>query len=174
MLEKRLRVFWVYECSPIDNWWGWTPLTTVLQSSKENNDLEEEGLGAYIEDWRGFPFEKLALEASTAKLLIQKHTLWEGDGHWQVAPLPNPDQCTSELLFAVKQSNNGTTFLCSPFRLPWLADSNNEQPFKISWPSSEILALAKEYLPPEDEEDEDMDEDAYNEYMLRMRVEDDS
>jgi hypothetical protein len=26
-----------------------------------------------------------------------------------------------ELVFAVKQSNNGTTFIVSPFPLPWLA-----------------------------------------------------
>lgn|GEM_PF-5228850 len=38
----------------------------------------------------------------------------------RIAVLPNPDDAVMFIFLLCKQSNNGTTFVASPVRLPWL------------------------------------------------------
>ncbi len=58
--------------------------------------------------------------ATIAKELVEKYTFWEGDGIWMVSGLPVNDSASSLPMFAVKQNNNGDTFICSPLQLHWL------------------------------------------------------
>ena len=102
-MELITRTNWLYEIGPIDYWTGWTPLEQV----KVNNYSDKE-------------YEDLESDAEFAKVLIEKYTSWEGDGRWYVSGMPTSEYSNSLLMFAVKQSNNGSTFICTPFPLPWL------------------------------------------------------
>jgi hypothetical protein len=101
----------VYALGPIDNWTGWLPEEEFLQ-------LEEPEYGRpNADDYHAFK-KKAELRAAEAG--------WEGDiRNWRngpfVAPLPvNYGDGTIRYMIAWKQDNNGTTFVASPFPLPWL------------------------------------------------------
>lgn len=100
-----------YECPPIDFWGGWQTLdinSFGLDSDEpfgEFNMLVEE-----LEDTiRGFK------------------TFWEGDGQWRFSGLPHGEVYSNCLMFAIKQQNNGITYVLSPFKLPWLAEYQCEK-----------------------------------------------
>jgi hypothetical protein len=69
---------------------------------------------------------------------------WEGDiRHGSgpfVCPLPDGD-CGSEYLIAWKQDNNGSTFIASPFCLPWLKRDNKH--LCGTYHETEIMILAR-------------------------------
>ena len=93
-------IFWyVYECPPQDWWDGW------------------QRVDCYQPDEYG-DAERFATLLATAKDAIRSESSWEGDGVWRFAGLPNGES-DGELIFSVKQSNNGTTFFASPYALPW-------------------------------------------------------
>lgn len=93
---------------PIDWWPGWTSIDGLRRDA---NRLWEWG----VELPSQLPPElDTRIPAQVATELG-----WEGDGEWKCAPLPTDDGYC-KLMFAVKQSNNGTTFIVSPFDLPWL------------------------------------------------------
>ena len=109
----RLGRWWIYECSPIDYWTSW--------------QLAIDWLDGVQCDSRGDPIEEGSevlrerrLDLLIAIAIAVKDAGWEGDGTWLTAPLPNPDGFDCRPMFAVKQNNNGSTFITSPFRLPWL------------------------------------------------------
>jgi hypothetical protein len=101
---------WTYSCAPIDWWFGWWTLADALHHTLMASEHAH---------WHEITPEALTEDASRARWLATCAG-WEGDGTWYVSVLPDPDACLSRFLFAVKQSNNGTTFIVSPFRLPWL------------------------------------------------------
>ncbi len=94
------RGLYVYECGPIDHWQGWTPLPTFLR----DEFIDPGQVGRMLQ-------------------AIARSTRWEGDFRAGEAPrvsaLPVGDPDCA-LLLAVKQDNNGTTFIASEVRLPWL------------------------------------------------------
>jgi len=55
-----------------------------------------------------------------------KEVDWEGDirkgEQPYVSPLPHHDDTICEFLIAWKQDNNGSTFVASPYPLPWLEE----------------------------------------------------
>jgi hypothetical protein len=106
MNEKPGRPF-IYYLPPIDWWEGWTTL---------------EGLSRSLEPDEFFdPVVEVATFMLRAAPLFVKAG-WEGDGTWRAAPLPVFDEGVQlrSFLVAVKQSNNGSTFVASPKALPWL------------------------------------------------------
>jgi hypothetical protein len=57
------------------------------------------------------------------EISLQKGFCWEGDAHdLRVFGLPDPDSHQMDYGVVWKQGNNGTTFICSPFELPWLRE----------------------------------------------------
>jgi hypothetical protein len=91
---------YLYALSPIDFWDGWLTLS----------DLRAHAPGL---------LEAVAHRVNVSTPFL-KELLWEGDGDWLCSMLPNPETCASEFLLTIKQENNGSTFVISPFVLPWL------------------------------------------------------
>jgi hypothetical protein len=109
--QRRVIPMIVYCLAPIDEWIGWNHKNDVFKEI-----ITEELAYEFrdIEEWN-----RLWAQASE----LGRQVGWEGDireGPY-VSMLPNPGgdpQCS--VLIAWKQDNNGTTFVASPYRLPWL------------------------------------------------------
>ena len=99
---------YVYTPPPIDYWTGWVTVTKAM-SGGHGQDLEDE---PYADD-------ELSANLGKAKELAAGCG-WEGDGTWRIAGLPPEDVAGPLYVLAVKQSNNGTTFIITPRELPWL------------------------------------------------------
>ena len=115
---------YVYEFqSPLDNQLGYTPAADWVQ--------------LLVEYWKALdePDRPLAEVAEfTAALGEAAHALartgrWQGDGSWLVLPLPGAEvdrDYRNCLVFAIKQSHYGRSFLVSPVKMdadyqkPWL------------------------------------------------------
>lgn len=104
----------IYTLGPIDYWEGWQGLDELSERLKLEEKSSREPLNHHANN--------LHEEWQTVVELIRKHTRWEGDGYWRVSSLPNPEWSCSEFLFSVKQLNNGSVFIASPFPLPWLQE----------------------------------------------------
>ena len=116
MIRSEARVY-VADC-PIDWWQGWTHQKDYLKALASDDEVIDgshtDGIVAYGEALG--EAKRLALNAG-----------WEGDmrdGPY-VSALPDLD-CTGlcPILIAWKQDNNGTTFIFSPFELPWLKNGD--------------------------------------------------
>ena len=95
-----------YAIGPIDDW----ELATEL-----DDFLDTIGHGAY--------WDRVEMLYSMAKLLARKHG-WEGDmsqGPYVIGIPPADGQPNFVPIFVWKQGNNGTTFVVSPYSLPWLS-----------------------------------------------------
>jgi len=106
----------IYVTGPIDHWGGWSSIEDALLMTGEG------GPRFPGDDCRD---QLHALLSSATMCAIRGRFValgWEGDGIWRAGPLPNPLSCDSLLMFAVKQQNNGSVFLASPFALPWLGE----------------------------------------------------
>jgi hypothetical protein len=117
----------IYVIDAIDWWYGWTPLERVLQQIVHdliNNHRQEVPETPYS-------IEHITNRWNQASNLARENG-WEGDfrndegGPW-FCPLPINDSGNSEYLIAWKQDNNGTTFVVSPYPLPWLEDIHTIQ-----------------------------------------------
>lgn len=106
----------------------------------------------------------LESEATLAKELIEKYTSWEGDGNWYVSGMPSEDSSDSLPIFAVKQENNGSTFLCSPFPLPWVESSTR---IRVIIPDEQD---AKSWIVTEDDDDSLDFENKINNKSFYMRI----
>jgi hypothetical protein len=99
----------VYCITPIDDWRGWLKPEKLFTDSPRVETLYTKK--RWEESW--ILAQKLALEIG-----------WEGDIREGCGPfvsvLPQPD--VDNFLIAWKQDNNGTTFVASPYRLPWLEE----------------------------------------------------
>ena len=111
--------WYIYTLPPIDCFVGWTAFDVFVEQAEAHYWTEAAALSLL----------------RTASLLVQRHTDWEMDRDvtaWHVAALPL-DEPESALAFAIKQSNNGTTFVASQLELPWLSKYLNA---KVSASSS--------------------------------------
>lgn len=103
---------YVYRLDPIDDFHLWMDPTDIFNKT-----------GA--DDLRSFDeFEEVFDTAKVSAKLIG----WDGDireGPF-VSVLP-PGGCGEQSLFIIawKQDNNGTSFVASPYALPWLATENS-------------------------------------------------
>tara|TARA_Y100000310_G_scaffold337222_1_gene423770 strand:- start:2954 stop:3397 length:444 start_codon:yes stop_codon:yes gene_type:complete len=129
-MSRRERPWVIYVCGPIDWWEGWWRLTeydyggdSVVHRRKAIMEEVATGLAAVYHRHED-------RQVLTVELLLQYqsvrhgfgHAGWEGDGSWYFAVLPDPQEFGSQPIFAAKQSNNGTTFIASRYKLPWLGD----------------------------------------------------
>lgn len=104
---------YVYCGNPIDFWTGWmteAEYLATLETVDFDGNPTNEGLAAY--------YTRLG-----AAQVLAKRVGWEGDMRQGpfVSGLPTPDSPNSEFLIGWKQDNNGTTFVASPYELPWLS-----------------------------------------------------
>jgi hypothetical protein len=107
----------VYRLDPIDWWNGWHRVEDLF----EKQDDPEEGSATKLRTKELWPFLAEAFHAAREWLG------WEGDvsdGDLWATVLPptegfgwGPDM---PFVLAWKQKNNGTTFIASPYRLPWV------------------------------------------------------
>jgi hypothetical protein len=99
----------VYSLPPIDDWQGWMKAKGAQTNPFTGTDDLPEATVKYE------TFLKSALEAA-------RKVGWEGDfreGPF-VSVLPDPDNMGTTVYVGWKQDNNGTTFIVSPFPLPYL------------------------------------------------------
>ena len=116
---NQVETAYVYRVSPIDWWLGW---------SKPSEILAAFGEAPYFDDETGCltALANLANEIATwigDALVAFKDAGWEGDirqGPY-LAPLPFAFD-EGAYMVALKQDNNGTTFIWSPVELPWLEE----------------------------------------------------
>jgi hypothetical protein len=96
----------------IDHWLGWRRLDQEIVA------LAKSGCGA--EAWE---VEHLIMLLSAAAYAFTRAG-WEGDGIWKISALAPVDDGggDSRVMLAVKQSNNGTTFIFSELVIPWLEE----------------------------------------------------
>ena len=105
----------VYCLIPIDFWQGWHRPSALFRVA---DDIINDGIHD-PDDW------KRQWELAQA---IATDMGWEGDIREGPYVTVIPDQpgnySDPPILIAWKQDNNGTTFIASPFRLPWLEDES--------------------------------------------------
>ena len=104
---------YVYCLNPIDFWNGWHLASDVVCVDM-TFDYANETVQINAEDF----FPKFTLAKFGARKLG-----WEEDISWGpfISALPVDDAGgPCPIIIAWKQSNNGTTFVASPFELPWL------------------------------------------------------
>jgi hypothetical protein len=107
---------WVYCLTPIDWWTGAHTVSdyeSAIVADHGRADASEQVKGA-LSKFRNFLDKAKAIAPG-----------WEGDIREGPFVLPVPPRDPAEglqFMVAWKQENNGTTFLASPFRLPWLEE----------------------------------------------------
>lgn len=109
----------VYALGPIDWWLGWCPFTTLIR--------------AFESDPVSLDLDRVFNLVVTAAWGFTRAG-WEGDGRWYLSAVPNDEggpEC--DLLLAVKQSNNGSTFVFSEHELPWLREYEEHMPRRDDW-----------------------------------------
>lgn len=88
---------YVYSIGIVDDFTGFTSF------EKENFRFNENAYQSMLQEVR---------------MLLIKHTYWEGDGHFEMFPVLDPnDIAFPHICVIIKQSNNGSTFVVSPIRL---------------------------------------------------------
>jgi hypothetical protein len=110
---------YVYERGPVDWWWGWSPVDDLKAQPEEGEEMSPYDADAPWHGWRNAALEALVDHALDQ---IQADGRWEGDisqGPYIAGLLaPNDDgYAESEVMVALKQSNNGTVYVWSPRRL---------------------------------------------------------
>jgi len=118
----------VYELSPIDRWYGWTPFEEAVAAAA--NSLRWANSPTEMEsepDFKGVLttlrpeqlYSALTQARKLAKLLGDDVSeLREGP---YFCPLPENESESQAFMLAWKMDNNGTTFVASShYRLPWL------------------------------------------------------
>lgn len=115
----------VYERGYIDWWWGWSPVE-ALHAQPEEQDAEAHNPFELDPPWYGRRNRHLEAVVEHALAQIRADGRWEGDiaqGPYVAGLLPSDEDGygESEVMVALKQSNNGTVFVWSPRALPWLA-----------------------------------------------------
>ena len=126
--DRRIEAMFVYSLSPIDDWRGWQKpedlfRATIDTSPDANPAGKDEPLGA-------FEPHRWARAWTSARAAARK-LQWKGDirpgGGPYITILPAAEPGGLPLfVIAWKQQDNGTTFVASPVRLPWLEVEGNE------------------------------------------------
>lgn len=117
-------IVYVYATNPIDFWCGWQLVSEACKIPPHIRDLLDPQ--ANLDDDHQNDSQDYISIFDVAKFFeAAKWTArkigWEGDVAWgpYISMLPhNESDCL--FMLAWKQSNNGTTFIASPFDLPWL------------------------------------------------------
>ena len=111
---------YAYAIGPIDHWIGWSTLRGAALAQVDDAQTEDHGY-AYSQEWL---IDHMGNQLEAAKKMFLELG-WEGDireGPY-VTAIPLTDECNFGLLFALKQDNNGQTFIWSPVPLPYLKNA---------------------------------------------------
>ena len=104
----------IYETTPIDLFEGMIPIEAYVRQIPKEDDI---GTCYNVLD-----VILLAMKCSR-DISLAKKSEWDGDVRFMhVFSLPNPDTYSSIIGFVWKQKNDGTTYICSPVKLPWISD----------------------------------------------------
>ena len=106
----------VYECPPMDFFSGWLSMKDYIEDKCREDFGSEDG-----EKRRAEIKEEVLAEYREIQDQLRRHSLWEGDiisGPY-VAALPEGEYWC-RVMWMLKQSNNGSTFIVSPFDLAWM------------------------------------------------------
>ncbi|MBF0449003.1 MAG: hypothetical protein HQL67_12440 [Magnetococcales bacterium] len=123
---------YVYSTPPIDFWDGWLSFRDelakrVVWERQNPGKSSEPGTLVCGADYESIGKAEGMGSAALEELLYRAMHIaarnhgWEGDirdGPY-IAGVPEGEYCSS-VMVAWKQDNNGTTFIGSPVRLPWL------------------------------------------------------
>lgn len=104
-----------YVTGPIDYWDG-------LPTLKEYEMMLAREAITNLAYQKELAFQPIVFLSEQFEQAKKEMYCWEGDflaGPY-VFLLPDPDSVTMQPGFIWKQRNNGTTFIVSPFDLPWL------------------------------------------------------
>jgi hypothetical protein len=115
---------YIYEMPPIDFWLGWSSINILKIYAHGKYPYADE---VYFTDFKVRGYDAIDsyfsvdsfVESQNIKeaiSLIREHTTWEGDGYIYVTAQPN-DAYIDAFCFAIKQANNGTTFLCADYAI---------------------------------------------------------
>lgn len=103
---------YIYQLAPVDDFFGAVPVEEWLDTLSSNH--------------RGVSLRDAASQLMNAAFRVATAvgSEWEGDCHVvHVFGLPPADTyCDLQLGLIWKQGNNGTTFVVSPYPLPWLGE----------------------------------------------------
>ena len=95
---------YTYALGPIDFWEGWSSADEMMSAPYHD-----------VSHWGPDNVRKRVWAAEDAA----RAAGWEGDGQPRISMIPT-DDVVCEIIVAIKQSNNGTTFIVSPVEMPWL------------------------------------------------------
>ncbi len=107
-----MKTYEIHVLGPIDLWEGWTPIS--WKDRKNPPEILLSAVGEFID------LNAVIKQAQFDVFHLSdafKRAGWEGDGHWWMAPvvlLGSDYYQGGEWQYAVKQGNNGTTFLATP------------------------------------------------------------
>lgn len=111
-------VWTAYAMPPIDLGWEFLPTVEELASR-----VAREEAAAAVKDYAGPPFEFATLMRHfEAAKEAASGAGWEGDfkGYSMPRVFFIPDETTFAYGFVWKQPNNGTTYVVSQYKFPWL------------------------------------------------------
>jgi hypothetical protein len=112
----------VYCIPPIDFWGGWMNVSDVVEAiglAPESQDPDQPG---YDSQAFGREVERLY---RLARVDVWQAGWEEMERPWRCAPLPawaTDSDVSFTAVLAVKERNNGATWIWSPIDLPWLAE----------------------------------------------------
>ena len=111
-MAEKTKKFYIYSLPPIDWWHGFQAVGDYIEHMKSE-------LNAFGDTFNTTRFISDLMELAP----LFARAGWEGDIREGVylAGLPT-DEPDTELIFALKQKNNGSTFIASPYRLPWIKE----------------------------------------------------
>jgi hypothetical protein len=109
----------VYQTTdPIDFWEGWQSESEYLAKLCDSEPRPDQRVKALLE-YIDLRCKAEHLARSTA-----------GQGHIRCGPyiaaLPSDGGSKCPIMIAFKQTNNGTTFIISPYQLPWLKHGDRQ------------------------------------------------
>lgn len=110
----------VYVCPPLDH--GWHNLQTVADYAKEIGARDAENRakhGRASLDWCEYTCQNFLSDWETAKELASQKG-WEGDFKNDPVVFFLPNETGFIPGFVIKQQNNGTTYVVTPYVLPWV------------------------------------------------------
>lgn len=110
-----------YHISPIDFWAGALSVKSIV-SALDDYECAPDHLASVLRHLAAL--EKLA-QRGFAKIG------WEGDTTVGPSYFALPGEAEFEFGYVLKQSNNGSTFVASPYPLPWLSPLTMVDPIVI-------------------------------------------
>lgn len=112
---------WIaHAISPIDFRWEHLPTVEDVSATLAREDARDAKDNMAH---RSAPEASLFIESFQTAMALARKSGWEGDflGEPHVLWLPAGDGGTFDYAFVWKQENNGTTYVVTPYQLPWLS-----------------------------------------------------